>query len=364
MKNFISKWSIAALLTLAAFTGVMAQNSHAVNTQAQSVVTALSTLPEADLLIYLNPQKILNEAAPKVMSAAEVDEMKAAFFDIKRSAGIDPATVEYLVIAVRFRKPTAELSFVPPDVVTIFGGDFSAESLMTLGKMAFGEKMRDETYGSRVIGVAKVDELGAMDIAKNPMLKNWNEVGAVNLTPTSIAIGNISYLKAAIDAVDGNGRINPATVQSLLRDSNSLIAASGSPLSSFAKSFGLQGTEAAARDPRCDTHFGDFYAGVTLVGNNLSIRGALNADNPDTAKIIHGLIDGLKGSAMGMIPDQQAQTTLQGIKMTARENEIVFEGEVPAKTVADYFKSKPAAKQQQQTKPRPVVRKRRPAKKQ
>jgi hypothetical protein len=359
-----SKWFAAALLALTIVSGALAQNAHAPNVPTQSVTAALSTLPEADLLVYVNPQKILNEAAPKVMPAKDIEEMRATFFDIKRSTGLDPATLEYFVIATRVRKPSANLEFVAPEVLAVAGGDFSSDSLLTLIRMAVGDKVRDEKYGTRTIAIVTVDPVVEMAV-KNPMLKSFSEMGAVSLTPTSIAIGNVPYLKAAIDAVEGNGRISQAAIQSLLRDPNSLVAISGSPITSFAKSFGLHGTEANAREPRCDTRFGDFYAGVTLSGNNLNLRGAMNADNPDTAKIINGLIAGLMTTAVDSIPDKNAQAVLKGIKLSPRESEIVIEGELPAQTVLDYFRTskKDEAATSAPAKPRKIVRRKRPVKK-
>jgi hypothetical protein len=58
--------------------------------------SALTSLPEADALIYVSPQRILNDAVPKAMPAAEVAKMRAAFADMKQSVGVDPSTIEYL----------------------------------------------------------------------------------------------------------------------------------------------------------------------------------------------------------------------------------------------------------------------------
>src|SRR6185436_3507650 len=44
--------------------------AHAV--VAQNPSAALASLPEADMLIYASPQRILNDAAPRVMSPAEI----------------------------------------------------------------------------------------------------------------------------------------------------------------------------------------------------------------------------------------------------------------------------------------------------
>ncbi len=75
----------------------------------QSVLNSLSSLPEADTMIYINPQRILNEVVPKLLPAKDVENMRKGFEEVKKNAGIDPGRVEYLVIAVRFKKPSAEL---------------------------------------------------------------------------------------------------------------------------------------------------------------------------------------------------------------------------------------------------------------
>jgi hypothetical protein len=148
---------------------------------------------------------------------------------------------------------------------------------------------------------------------------------------------------SAVDAAEaGTGRINPATLQSLMRDPNVLMAATGAPLSSFAKAIGLYGTQTTPRDSRCDTPFGNFYSAITINGSNISLRGAMNADNPDTAKIISGLLAGLMQQTINSINDKQAQSILQSIKLTPQEDEILWQADVPDKAITDMFAPKPA----------------------
>jgi hypothetical protein len=260
------------------------------------------------------------------------------FTEMKKSAGVDPSTIEYLVIAVRFKKPATDLSFVAPDVMAVVGGDFSSESLMSTVQLAMQDKARVEKYGSKSITLMKFDSIAAMT-EKTPMLKAYSEIGIVPLSANSLAIGNLSYIKSAIDAADGNGRISAATIESLLRDPNALLSASGTPLAAFAKSIGLVGLENTSRPSRCDTPFGNFYAAVTMTGTNFTFRGAMNADNPDTAKIINNLFTALMQQGIGAVPDKDAQTILKTLKMSARDNEVVWEAEIPEKTVADFLKS-------------------------
>ena len=340
---------LLALFTLLSLTNIaVAQNNAA----------ALASLPEADAVVYISPQRILNEAAPRVMAPADLTKMRDTFAELKKSAGIDPSSIEYLVVAVRSNKPATDLSFVAPDVMAVIGGDFSSESLMSLAQLYLQDKARVEKYETKSIMVIKVDPIAAQ-VEKNPILKPYSEVGIVALTANSIAIGNLRYLESAIAATEGNGRISAATLQSLLRDPNVLASASGAPLAAFAKSIGMTGLENTSRASHCDTPFGNFYAAITMTGTNFSLRGAMNADNPDTAKIINNLLAGLMKEGISSVPDKQAQTILQSLKMSARENEIVWEADIPEKTVADFIRSTSAKPVTQVTAPapKPVIQK-------
>jgi hypothetical protein len=322
---------------------IAAQNAHA-NTMSvkaeQSVVNSLSDLPEADALLYISPQRILNDAVPKVLNAADVAKMRAQFEDVKKSIGLDPSKIDYLVVAIRIRKPTADLSFVAPDLLIVAGGDFSADSLVTTARLALEPmelKFRDEKYGSKTITLLTVDAI-TKAAEQNPMLKSFSEIGFVALNANTIAIGNSAYIRAAVDAGDGKGRITTAALESLLRDPGALMSSSGSPLTSFAKGFGLLGTETTPRESKCDSKLGDFYSAITMDGTNFTLHGAMNADNPDTAKIINGLLSGLLQQAAGAVPDKTAQTVMKAIKMTPKESEVVWEADIPQQVVADFIR--------------------------
>jgi len=338
-----------------------------VNSPNQNTAAALAALPEADTLIYLNPRRILNDAAPKVAPAKDLTSMRAAFLDLKKDLGVDPSTLDYIVIALRFHKPAADLSFVPPEIIAVASGDFSADSLMTIAELGLQDKAREEKYGARKIAIAKIDPVAAA-AEKTPLLKSFSEIGFTALNTNTIAVGSIGYLKAALDAADGNGRIANTAITSLLRDPNALMSAAGSPLAAFAKSFGLLGTQETARDPRCETAFGNFYAAVTMEGNAFNVRGAMNADNPDTAKIIYGLFSGLFQQAVSAVPDKDVQSILNAMKLTAQESEVVISASIPEASVAEMIRQQsqpktasapataPAKKRVVRKKPRVVKR--------
>ena len=344
---------------------------------AQSVQTSLASLPEADMLIYVSPQRILNDAAPRVLPAKDITDMRTSFAEMKKSVGFDPSSVDYLVFALRFHKPAGDLSFVAPDVMAVMGGDFSADSLFSLAQLTLQSRVHVEKYGAKSIAVMRVDPIAAQ-AEKMPMLKSLIDVGAVPLSANSIAIGNLPYLKSAVDAAEGTGRINPALVESLMRDPNVLMAAAGAPIGSFAKAFGLFGTETTPREGTCNTSFGNFYTSITVSGNNFSVRGAMNADNPDTAKIMSSLFSMIMQQGMNVGADKQAQSMLDSMKLTGAEgemfstimkslklmpkdNEVVWEADIPQQAIADAFKPKPVTIQAKQ--PAPAATPRKPVRK-
>lgn len=345
---------IAILLLLVTSAAVPAQNVQSITTPlsdapksalSQNVLSALTTLPEADTLIYINPQRILNEAAPRLMPEKDLEGMRKAFADMKQFAGVDPTKVDFIVLAVRFRKPNADLTFAPPEFMTVTGGDFSSESLVGLARMASEGKLREEKYGDKTLSLMTIDPI-VKESEKNPFLKSFSEVGLVPLSANMIAVGTPNYLRAAVDAAAGKDRISVESLNSLLRDPSVLASVAGSPWNSFAKSLGLLGTEANARAPKCDSNLGNFYVALTMDATNFMLRGAMGADNPDTAKIINNLASGLLRHATSYVPDKSGQSVIDSLKLTATDNEVVLHADVPQQIVIDFLKSQMEPKKQ------------------
>lgn len=317
--------------------GASVATSSALSPASQAMVSSLANLPEADMLIYVNPQRILNDALPKFLPPNDLENMRKTFADAKQHAGVDPTKIQYIVMAIRFRKPTADLNFQPPEVMVMTGGDFNAEALMGLARMASDGKLRDESYGGKTLGLMTIEPI-AKESEKNPLLKYFSELGVVTLNANTIATGTPGYLRAAIDAADGRGRISTEALNSLVRDPNALISIAGSPWGSFSKSFGMLGTETTPRTPRCDSRIGDFYSALTMDSTNFMIRGMSNADNPDTARIFANLYTGMLQYAGKSIPDPAAQSLLKGLTITAEGDEVLVRADFPQQMVLDLIK--------------------------
>ncbi len=377
MKKTILRLHALILFGLITSTAALAQTSQVMPADGslsapstagvnQTALGSLSILPEADTLIYINSQRIINDALPRLMPEKDLADLRKTMADINQFAGVDPGRVDYLLIAIRFRKPNADLNFMPPDFMAVASGDFSADSLFSLARLAAGDRLREEKYGAKTLALMTIDSI-ATEAEKNPFLKSISEIGIVPLNATTIAVGTAAYLKAAVDVGegDGQGRLSSESLNSLVRDPNALISTAGSPWTSFSKSVGLLGTEANPRTPGCDFKFGDFYAALTMDTANFTLRGALNADNPDTAKILNGFIAGLLRQGASFVPDKTAQSALQNLAFSAEGNEVVVRADFPHQMVLDFIKERTKPKKQEaaaaEAKPtRKPIRKRRP----
>ena len=326
----------------------LAPNTATISPATQAVINSLANLPVADGLIYINPQRILNEVLPKFLSAKDLEEMRKDFEAVRQQAGVDPAKVDYLVIAVRFKKPTADLNFQAPEIMMVSSGDFSAESLLGLARMASQGKLRDEKYGNKTIGLMTIDDV-AKEAEKTPLLKSFTELGVVALNANTIASGSPGYLRAAIDAGEGKGRISTEALNFFVRDPNALMSYAGSPWGSFAKSFGMLGTETTPRAARCESKIGDFYGALTMDATNFMLRGVSNADNPDTAKIIANLYSALLRYVTNTIKDPAAQSVLNRVNIAAEGDEVLFSADFPQQMVIELIQQQLKPKQAQAT---------------
>ena len=105
----------------------------------------------------------------------------------------------------------------------------------------------------------------------------------------------------------------------------------------FNKAFGILGTEASDRPAKCDSRLGDFYLSLDMDEANLMLKGIMNADNPDTAKIISKLINAFIAEASAMI-DKNTQATLNAVKIDSEGDDVVLNAKVPQQMVIDLIK--------------------------
>lgn len=330
------------LALLVALLIVMPAHAQA-NANAQTNMDSLSTLPESETIVFLNASRIVNEAIPRLLPEKEGKDFRAGLDQIKGMAGIDLRNLEYVVLAMRFNKPSGGMIYPLPEAMFAMRGDFNAERLIGMAMMASEGKLKEEKYGSHNLNVLKLDDI-AKGASKSPFGANFSEIALTTLDANTIAVGNIAYIKAALDAVDGRGRIKPETLQSAMREPNALISISGSPVMSFAKSFGLRMADNHDNNCNCGTRFGDFYVGLTMDAQDFKLMGAMNADNPETATIIRNMLNGAFEQAKTMVSDKDAQAIFNEMKLIAEGSEVLIQATLSQDMAAQYVREMMAPK--------------------
>jgi len=311
--------------------------------QAQTVapsaaphMESLSTLPESELVIYLNASRILNDAVPRLVPEKELQSFFSGLDQMKAIANVDLRKTEYVVIAMRFNKLSGGTAFPIPDVMLTVRGDFDAKTLISMGMMMSEGKLREEQFGSHTIYLLSLNDVAGKNAANNPFGASFSQLAITTLDAQALAIGTADYVKAALDAVDGRGRIKTETIASLLRDPNALMSSTGKPFMAFAKSFGLRMAENP--DPNCMTNFGDYYMSLSMGTDDFKINGAMNADNPETAGMMKNMLSGLLQQGKDLVTDKGAKSMADQVKLISEGSEVLVEAKIPQEMAVKFVR--------------------------
>src|ERR1044072_4971350 len=93
---------------------------------------ALSTLPDSQAVLYVNAQRIIHDVLPRLMPPAEYAKMLAE----AQKVGCDARGIDYAAVGARFADP-APANYLP-DFVVVIHGNFNADTLLALGRVAAG----------------------------------------------------------------------------------------------------------------------------------------------------------------------------------------------------------------------------------
>lgn len=286
----------------------------------------LSNLPDADLVVMLNPSRIVSEAMPKLLPAKDNQQLQDGLGQLKQMLAVDVKQMQYIAIALRMKKPGADM--IPmPDVLLVIKGGLNAGTLAGLQLLA-GPDVRSEKYGNRDVLSYTIKEV-ARQSEKMPFLSGLSEVSATALHDDLIIVGTPGFVRAAIDADEGRGRMNPELARSVTRDPENLITVGGSFITALSRAIALISPD-RPNSCECLNRFGQMYGGVKMIDGGLRITGAMNGDNPETAGILKNLISFALKQAQNLAPDADSKAALAGMNISVEGSEIVGSGDISA----------------------------------
>ena len=382
-RRFLRPLVAGLLLTLAA--------AHVATAQTGGARENLSSFPDAQVVMFLNSQRLLTEALPRVVPQAELDKM---FADVQKETNFDPRSIHFVAVGARFREPFS--SQTPPDFIVMVKGDFNADALLSIARMAAGAQHTQETYKGRKLDVfdmtkpKKQDASSAGGSGQQPHTQQqpqfqavpppspFPQLAAATMDSSTIIFGVPAFVRAAVDAADASeGRIRPDLLELVTRNPDNLLSLAGDIPASFADMLKSTGMPQNAEIERIVRSLRQVQLSVQMTAADFGLQSIVKTDTAENANSINGLIElGLGFARMGIEeelnkvpankPDerermQAALALVNSIRNTASDNEVQLTLSVPQATVATFVQKEMAAQKQraaqaQTSKPRPKTR--------
>lgn len=319
---------------------------------AQATRGALSRFPDSQAVLFLNVQRIVKDAAPRIAPPGEIDKAVAQ----AQKVGIDLRGLEYAIAGIRFADPP-QASGVP-EFVVLLKGNFSADALLSIARLAIGTQgitPTVETYNSRTLNIVNVAEaLKPKDGSTGNQKFPYTELAATALDANTLMVGVPSYVKAAIDAAGGTqGRLNASLVELALRNPDALSSLTMDIPESLTQHMRKAGVPANQEIDRIVGWLKRLSISTGMTALDFTLQAAVQTDNAEHANAISGMVRmGLMAAESAIKADierkrdkpkeaQQAQMALNAISnfINRTEGDTVRLGlSIPQKTLADLIK--------------------------
>lgn len=364
-KNFY-----ASLLALATLLGSMlpavsfAQTKK--NTEAKAAPAAaandpLTALPQADGVVSIDTQRLLNEFLPRVLASDQtrLAQVNARIDQIKTRTGMDIRSFERVAIGMRFLNPTPDT--IKVESVALARGSFNAPVMLaaglvtTKGKYKYREEKHggktiyifngEDLYGKEDLPQAQIDEEAkksskaakvADDILQRALNFKAGEVGIVALDAKTLAIGQPTMVRAAIDAGAKRAQTNAALIQLATRNPNAVLGFGLNVPANISKYIQLDMDEIAQNLNSVRQLYGSLGETAGTFGLQTNARTETAAQAQEVHNMLVGVRDlgGFFVSSLSGEKGKLAQTALDNLKITKEGNEVQIKLELAQADVA------------------------------
>lgn len=310
-----------------------------VSTFAQTSSSGLPNLPEADALVYLNLRRILSEMLPSILPEKSLADVKAKIDEVKKTTGIDLYGVEHAVIAMRMGKMGPGSTI--PDFVLVVHGSFNADALLSLARMGLQGKFQDEKYGSKTVTTVKISDLMKMGDGKNttPLPIPVSELSMTALDGGTIAVGNLSYVKAAIDASGGQGGIKPELTALAMRQPDALLSIAGLIPPGLLNNLVPKEMKGNEELDKLVSGLDQLYLSLGMSAEQFTLLLMVRTASADQANTLKGLAE-MGTHALGSnSKDKTLQEILGNTKITTEGNEVQLRTGIAKDAVAGFVRN-------------------------
>lgn len=296
-------------------------------TRAQS---AVANLPESDAVVTINARRIIGETLPRLLTAEQMTGVQSALDKAKKVANFDIASIESAVIGLRLNHG-APLS--APSMLLVMRGSFNADAIVSLMKIGMKEKIHDEKYGAKTLTLLKLTDL----MPSNTPTAHAVDIALVALDGSTLMVGATSYVKAALDAGDGKGRIKPELAQLLAREPESLVRLAALVPPGMFNSFLPKGGDGGEEIGRLVSSIEQLYVGLNMDAQGFPLTLMLKSNSAENAHAIAGLLQTV--AQMGAnTTDKNVKPILEALKVTSQETEVQIRTTLPQEIMASFVR--------------------------
>lgn len=296
-------------------------------------------LPQSDGVLTLDVQRLLNEAAPQILSGKPqmLADINAKINELRDKTGLDARQFEQLVVGVATKQVSAQEFDLEP--VFLARGKYNANALIALAKVASNGKYREEKFGSRTVYVFTGKEIveqnrpkskgSWFDQALDRMIKGLSkEIAVTSLDGNTLAFGSLARVRE--------------TLESKAKVSNEVLSlASRKP--SAVVGFGMQLPNGLSNFIKLDNDelgktldsIRQISGAIEVAGDNANVFVAAKTLRAEQAQTLHETLEGLQmiGKAFigaGRGEDKKVLARMiENARITRNSSEVAVDLQVP-----------------------------------
>ena len=357
----------------------------AASVSAQGARDLLTNFPDSQFVMYVNSQRIFNEALPRVVPQAQLDKM---FADALKETKFDMRSIHFVAVGARFQEPVSLKT--PPDFIVMVKGDFNADGLLSMARLAMNDSGASENYKGRTLTIFKMKKkeqtpppaASGGDGAKPgapPAPFPFAELAAVSFDANTLVVGIPAYVRAAVDAAGGDqqGRLRADLLDLVTRSPDNLLSVAGNVPASLSDMMRSMGAPQNEEINRVVASLRQVQMAVQMTAEDFGVQSIIRTDTAENANGLNGLVSmGLSFARMGVegelqkVPAgktqereamQAALDAISSVRNAAADNEVQISISVPQAKIATFVQREMARRKAAPAKnpaKRPVPRRR------
>jgi len=335
-KIFAFTLAMLFLLNASAFADTKKPRGKKAASQTNRLV---ALLPASDGVMFLDVQRLLNEALPQILSAnpAKLNEINEQIEQLKTQTGFDVRQFEQIAVGVTLKQTTTAKNTVDP--VILARGKYNSDALLTLAKIALKGKYREEKVGNKAFYVFAAREILAEHKAKfngNSMLKIFDflskkmppEIAVTTVDANTLAIGSIARVR---ETVESKAKVGADVAALLNRKPNSIMSFGANTPVGLQQFFDLDddmlGQSLSA--------IRQIYGAVNLSGGNVVAFVGAKSTNAEQAKSLEETLGGMQALVKGFLSSARSDEKkvyariVESAKITRAGTEVSIDLQIP-----------------------------------